>query len=72
MQFNKTKNKEDAKALIEGFQEVLRTKTNLRNVKKYVDSYLKYVMGSSVDMNPYIHCSRFMTKVQVTSNKIIA
>jgi pimeloyl-ACP methyl ester carboxylesterase len=37
----KTSTKEESRALIESFQEVLRNKTNMRNLKKFVESYLK-------------------------------
>jgi pimeloyl-ACP methyl ester carboxylesterase len=39
--FSKTDSKEDSRALVESFQEVLRTKTNIRNLKKFLESYLK-------------------------------
>jgi protein NDRG1 len=37
----KSQNKEESKALIEGFKETLRNRTNMRNLKKFVETYLK-------------------------------
>jgi len=38
---NKSKNQEETRMLIESFQEVVRNRTNMRNLKKFVESYLK-------------------------------
>jgi pimeloyl-ACP methyl ester carboxylesterase len=37
----KSKDQEETRMLIESFQEVVRNRTNMRNLKKFVESYLK-------------------------------
>ncbi|KAK2169828.1 hypothetical protein NP493_1173g00006 [Ridgeia piscesae] len=40
-QLNKAKDKDQVKAAIENYQSVLRTSTNTKNLKKFVESFLK-------------------------------
>ena len=43
MQFSKARDKEELKAIVESYQEVLRTRTNAKNLKKFVEAFLKLV-----------------------------
>jgi protein NDRG1 len=40
-QFSKANDKEELKAIVESYQESLRNKTNPKNLKKFVEAFLK-------------------------------
>lgn len=44
VQFSKANDKEELKAIVESYQESLRNKTNPKNLKKFVEAFLKWVL----------------------------
>lgn len=46
LQFGRAEDQEQLKAAIENYQDILRTKTNPKNLKKFVEAFLKWVYGS--------------------------
>ena len=43
VQFSKAADKEELKSIVEGYQDALRNKANAKNLKKFVEAFLKWV-----------------------------
>lgn len=48
LQFTKASDKEELKTIVESYQETLRNKANPKNLRKFVESFLKSVSFLSI------------------------
>lgn len=51
LQFTKASDKEELKTIVESYQETLRNKANPKNLRKFVESFLKSVLPINIFMH---------------------